>query len=458
VYDIAIIGGGPGGYAAALYAHNFGLSVALVEKDDAVGGTCLHRGCIPAKAWLQTAEVFSTVAEAATFGVHSSEPSLEWPSALERKNRVVDQMVRGLGGLLKKRKVDVFHGFGKPALPGAVEISEPDGDRRRIEARAIVLATGSVARSIPGYPIDGERIVTSDHALDWTEQPQRVAVIGAGPIGAEFASFLADVGSQVHLFEVLEQVVPGMEPEAARILDRALKKKGVDIHTGTAVQAPTLTHDGVTVPFEGGSVDVDVVLVAVGRAPFTDGLGLEETRIVTERGFVEVDLATMQTAEPDVYAVGDIVAGTYQLAHAGFAEAISAVTHIATGEPAPVNMRAIPLVVYTHPEVASVGLTEAQAREAGYEIDTSRHPFGGVGRAVIQGDALGTVKIVMEKGGPILGATVAGPAAGELIHELMYSVGWEALPSEAAAFIHAHPTLAEAVGESLLGAAGRSLH
>jgi dihydrolipoamide dehydrogenase len=457
VYDVAIIGGGPGGYAAALYAHNFGLSVALVEKD-AVGGTCLHRGCIPAKAWLQTAEVYSTVAGAAAFGVDSSAPTLDWGTALERKNRVVDQMVTGLGGLLKKRKVDVLAGAGRPVLPGAVEVVASDGSTQRIEARTIILATGSVARTIPGYPIDGERIVTSDHALDWPSQPSRVAVIGAGAIGAEFASLLADVGTTVHLFEVLDQVVPGMEPEAARILDRALRKKGVDIRTATAVEAPIVTHEGVTVPFSGGSVDVDVVLVAVGRAPFTDGLGLESTRVEVERGFVKVDPATMQTAEPGVYAVGDIVAGTPQLAHAGFAEAISAVTHIATGEPAPVNANTIPLVVYTHPEVASVGLTEAQAREAGYEVSTARHGFGGVGRAVIQGEALGTVKIVMEKDGPLLGATVAGPAAGELVHELMYAVGWEALPAEAAEFIHAHPTLAEAVGESLLAAAGRSLH
>ncbi len=457
MYDVAIIGGGPGGYAAALYAHNFGLSVALVEKDS-VGGTCLHRGCIPAKAWLQTAEVFHTVASAADFGVNASAPTLDWTAALERKNRVVTQMVTGLSGLLKKRKVEVFDGFGKLAGPGAVDVTGADGSVRRIEARNVILATGSVASTIPGYALDGERIVTSDHALDWASQPQRVAVIGAGAIGAEFASLLGDVGSTVYLFEVLDQVVPGMEPEAARILERALKAKGIEVRTGTAVEAPVLTHEGVTVPFPGGSVDVDVVLVAVGRAPFTEGIGLEGTRVEVDRGFVKVDPATMQTAEPGVYAVGDIVAGTYQLAHAGFAEAVSAVTHIATGEAAPVNANAIPLVVYTHPEVASVGLTEAAAREAGYEVETSRHGFGGVGRAVIQGSSVGTVKIVQEKDGPILGATVAGPAAGELIHELMYVVGWEALPSEAAEFIHAHPTLAEAVGESLLAASGRSLH
>jgi dihydrolipoamide dehydrogenase len=458
VYDVAIIGGGPGGYAAALYAHNFGLSVALVEKDPAVGGTCLHRGCIPAKAWLQTAEVFATVAGAGDFGVHASAPSLDWHAARERKDRVVNQLVSGLQGLLKKRKVDVVEGFGRLALPGAIEVTLPDGGSQRIEAGAVVLATGSVARTIPGYPIDGDRIVTSDHALDWPSQPGRVAIVGAGAIGAEFASLLTDVGSTVYLFEVLDQVVPGMEPEAARILDRALSRRGVEIRTGTAVQPASITHDGVTVPYEGGSVDADVVLVAVGRAPSTEGIGLEGTRIVVDRGFVEVDPSTMQTAEPGVYAVGDIVAGTPQLAHAGFAEAIAAITHIATGSPAPVNPMAIPLVVYTDPEVAAVGLTEDRARRDGYDVVTTRHSFGGVGRAIIQGRAAGTVKIVAEKDGPILGATVAGPAAGELIHELMYAVGWEALPAEAAEFVHAHPTLSEAVGESLLSAAGRSLH
>ena len=457
MHDVVIIGGGPGGYAAALYAHNFGLSVAVVERDK-IGGTCLHRGCIPAKALLQTAEVYTGVAGAADFGVLTSGPVLDWSRALERKNAVVDQLHRGLTGLMKQRKIEIVMGTGSIAGPGVVDVALLDGSTQRLEARAVIVATGSVPRSIPGYEVDGVHIVTSDHALEWESVPGRVAVIGAGAIGAEFASMLTDLGSEVHLFEVMDQVVPGAEPRAARLLERALKSRGVDVHTGTGVDAPVVGPSGVTVPFGDSSVEVDSVLVAVGRSPVTDGIGLEATAAELDQGHVVVDPQTMQTAQPGLYAVGDIVAGTPQLAHAGFAEGIAAITHIATGTPAPVQYRAIPLVVYTHPEVASVGLTEEQAKQAGYEVETADHGFGGVGRAIIKGQAQGMVRIVTQSDGPILGATVVGPAAGELIHELMYFVGWEALPSEAAAFIHAHPTLAEAVGETLLAASGKGLH
>jgi dihydrolipoamide dehydrogenase len=457
VHDVAIIGGGPGGYAAALYAHNFGLDVALIEQS-LIGGTCLHRGCIPAKSWLQTAEVFTEVSEASDFGVVVPAPALDWGRALERKNGIVDRLHKGLTGLLKQRKVDVIAGSGRLALPGGVEVAAADGSVQRVEARSIVLAMGSVPRTIPGYPIDGVRIVTSDQALDWRERPRSVAIIGAGAIGVEFASLLADLGVEVHLFEVLDQVVPGMEPAAARLLARALQKRGVEIRTGTAVEPAAVTPDGVNVPFGGESVTVDAVLVAVGRAPVTGEVGLEGTGVVVDRGFVVVDPATQATGEPGVYAVGDIVAGTPQLAHAGFAEGIAAVTHIATGESAAVDYRAIPLVVYSNPEVAAVGMTEAQAQEAGLEVTTTAHGFGGVARALIQGKAEGTVRLVVKRDGPVVGATIVGPAAGELIHELMLAVGWEAMPAEAASFIHAHPTLAEAVGETLLAAAGKSLH
>lgn len=456
MYDVVIIGGGPGGYGAALYAHNFGLSVALVEKDE-VGGTCLLRGCIPAKAWLQTAHVFHTVDRAAEFGVRASEPSLDWPAALTRKNEVVRGLVRGLSGLLKARKVDVIDGYGRLA-EGGVHVTAGDGSTQTLEARNVIVATGSVPRSIPGYAIDGHQIVTSDHALDWEHQPSRVAVIGGGVIGCEFASFLGDVGSDVHLFEALDQILPGTDADVVKVLDRALRKKGVKIHTATMVGPAQLHEGGVTVPYGDEAVTVDVVLVAVGRAPVTDDIGLEGAGIATDGGYVPVNLATMETSRAGVYAIGDIVAGTPQLAHAGFAEAISAVTHIATGEAAPVDYAAIPLVVYTDPEVASVGLTEAAAHESGRDVVVTNHGMRGVGRAIIQGETGGTVKVIADADGPIVGAAVAGPGAGELIHELMYAVGWEALPSEAAAFIHAHPTISEAIGETLLTAAGRSLH
>lgn len=456
MHDVVIIGGGPGGYAAALYAHNFGLNVALVEKER-VGGTCLLRGCIPAKAWLKTAEVFAHAKKAADFGVHVGEPTLDWEAALNRKNGIVDGLVRGLSGLLKSRSVDVIEGYGRLA-DGGVEVAAKDGSVRRLEAKNVILATGSKPRSIPGYDFDGTRVVSSREALDWSERPNRVAIIGAGAIGSEFALILGSTGSEVHLFEMLDQVIPGAEPEAAKALAREMKKKGIKIRTGVGVGPAEVGDDRVVVPFEGKYVDVDKVLVAVGRAPVSDDIGLETTRVEVERGFVKVDLNTMMTAEPNIYAVGDIVADTPQLAHAGFAEGIAAITHIATGQIAPVDYRAIPLVVYTDPELASVGLTEAAAKEAGYEVEVHDHGMRGVGRAIIQGEVGGLVKIVSEKGGPILGATVIAPGAGELIHELMYAVAWEALPSEAAAFIHAHPTISEAIGETLLSAAGRSLH
>jgi dihydrolipoamide dehydrogenase len=456
VYDVAIIGGGPGGYASALYAHNFGLSVVLVEKDE-IGGTCLLRGCIPAKSWLQSAEVFDTVRRAAEFGVDTSEPTMNWPVALARKQQVVDGLVRGLGGLLKARNVEIVNGYGRLA-DGGVEVAGGEEGSRMLEARNVIVATGSVPRSIPGYAIDGRRIVSSDHALDWAAQPRRVAVIGGGVIGCEFVSLLSDVGTEVYVFEALDQILPGTDPDAVKVLERAFKKKGVKIRTGTMVGPAQITDEGVSVPFGDEAVSVDVVLVAVGRAPVTDDIGLEAAGIGLDRGYITVDLTTMQTSRPGVYAVGDVVAGTPQLAHAGFAEGIAAITHIATGEPAPVDYRAIPLVVYTHPEIASVGMTEAQATVAGRKVKVTSHGLRGVGRAQIQGHVDGTVKIVAEEDGPILGATVVAQGAGEMIHELMYAVGWEALPQEAARFIHAHPTVSEAIGETLLAAAGTSLH
>jgi dihydrolipoamide dehydrogenase len=456
LYDVVIIGGGPGGYAAALYAHNFGLSVALVEKDR-LGGTCLVRGCIPTKSWLQTAEIYQTVANSETFGVESSDPKLDWQAALNRKNTIVDGLVKGLSGLLKTRGVDLIDGFGR-IVGDQVEVTTDDGRSTTVDGKHIIVATGSVPGTIPGYDIDGEWIVTSDEALDWVDQPGRVAVIGAGAIGVEFASLLADVGSEVYLFEMEDQVLPGMEPEADKALTRALKRKGITVRTSTAVEPAEITGSTVTVPFAEESVTVDVVLVAVGRKPVTAGIGLEDAGVTVENSFVVADETTMQTSNPRIYAIGDIVAGTAQLAHVGFAEGIAAITHIATGVNDAINYRAIPMVVYSHPEVASVGLTEAEATAQGYEVETTNHGMRALARPIIHDETGGTVKIVAEKGGPVLGATVVDPLAGEIIHELMYVVGWEALPSEAAAFIHAHPTVSEAIGETLMASAGRPLH
>lgn len=452
-YDIVVLGGGPGGYATALYARNFDLSVALVEQEKP-GGTCLLRGCIPAKQWLQVAEVYSTVKNAGDFGVMTSAPELDWTAALARKDRVVNQLVTGLGGLLRRRGVEVFSGRGRLAGAGRVEVEGGD----TLAGRAVVLATGSHARTIPGWAIDGDRIVTSDHAVNWTSRPQRVAIIGGGVIGCEFASLLVDLGSEVHVFELEKQLIPGGDPDASRQLMRQLSKRGVKFYLKTGVGPAEFTEDGVRVSFRDRAVEVDAALVAVGRGPNTEGVGLESVRAEVDSGYVNVNLETMETAEPGLYAVGDIVADTPQLAHAAFAEGIAAATWIATGEPAPVDYRVVPRVTYTHPEVAEVGISAAEAAQLGMEVETTKHPFAGVGRALIIGQSQGMVKVVAEKDGPILGAAVVGPQAGEMIHELMYAVGWEALPEEAAAFIHAHPTLSEAVGETLLSASGRSLH
>ncbi len=453
MFDIVILGGGPGGYATALYARNFGLSVALVEEDRP-GGTCLLRGCIPAKQWLQVAEVFSTVRRAGDFGVLTSEPELDWSAALARKDRVVNQLVTGLSGLLRKRGVEVFSGRGRIAGVGKVEME----GGKKLEGRAVVLATGSHARTIPGWEIDGERIVTSDHAVDWPSRPDRVAIIGGGVIGCEFASLLVDLGAQVHVFELEKQLIPGGDADASRQLQRQLGRRGVRFYLKTGVGPAEITDTGVKISFRDKSLEVDTALVAVGRGPNTEGIGLESIRTEVERGYIKVNPQTMETAESGVFAVGDIVAGTPQLAHAAFAEGIAAATYIATGETAPVDYRVIPRVTYTHPEVAEVGIGVDEASAQGMEVEVTKHPFGGVGRALIIGQSQGMVKVVVEKGGPLVGAAVVGPQAGEMIHELMYVVGWEALPDEAAAFIHAHPTLSEAVGETLLSATGRSLH
>ena len=452
-FDIVILGGGPGGYATALYARNFGLSVALVEEERP-GGTCLLRGCIPAKQWLQVAEVFSTVRNADAFGVLTSEPELDWSAALARKDRVVDQLVTGLSGLLRKRGVEVVTGRGRLSGPGRIELEGGE----KLEGRAVVVATGSHAMTIPGWEIDGERIVTSDHAVDWKSRPDRVAIIGGGVIGCEFASLLVDLGAEVSVFELERQLIPGGDADASRQLQRQLGRRGVKFYLKTGVGPAEVGDDGVKVSFRDKFLEVDVALVAVGRGPNTDGIGLETVRAEVERGYIKVDPVTMETAEPGVYAVGDVVAATPQLAHAAFAEGIAAATYIANGEPAPVDYRSIPRVTYTHPEVAEVGISAADAQAAGMEVEVTKHPFGGVGRALIIGQSQGMVKVVAEKNGPLVGAAVVGPQAGEMIHELMFAVGWEALPEEAAAFIHAHPTLSEAVGETLLSATGRSLH
>ncbi|MGH9037501.1 MAG: dihydrolipoyl dehydrogenase [Acidimicrobiia bacterium] len=458
-FDVVVIGGGPGGYATALYGAAAGLSVGMIEEAR-VGGTCLHRGCIPAKELLQTAEVLRTVAGAKEFGVDAGQPALDLSVSQQRKQAIIDRLTKGLESVLKGRKVTVFPGTGSVA-DAAGRVARVSDGTEIAGTKALVLATGSAPRSLPGLDLDGERIMSSDHVLNLDRVPPRVAVIGGGAIGCEFASFLGDVGSEVTVLEVLPQILTGVDKDAADVVVKAFRKRGLKTLTGVKVAGAEANGDGVTVRYDAGkgeeSLPVDLVVVSVGRRPRSDGIGLEGSGVeVDERGFVVVD-GLMRTTVPGVHAVGDLVA-TPQLAHVGFAEAIVTVKAI-LGEPVvPIDYAKVPWGIYCHPEVAFCGLTEAQAKEAGYDVVTSAHRFMGNGRALIIGESDGLVKVVAERNGPILGVHIAGPWATELLAEGYLAVNWEALPEEVAAFVHPHPTLSEVFGETALSLTGRSLH
>jgi dihydrolipoamide dehydrogenase len=459
--DLVILGGGPGGYAAALYGASAGLSIAMVERD-VVGGTCLNRGCIPAKALLQTAEVYRTASHAADFGIMPEGDGAfrpDWSRVERRTTGVVDKLVGGLSTLLKRRKVQVVNGHGRLTADGAVEV-----DGQTLRGRATIIATGSVPRSIPGFEPDGERIVTSDHSTRSDVLPERVAVVGGGVIGSEFASVFTDVGSQTTLLEALpDGVLPiGPDREIAGVLARSLERRGTKVHAGARVTAPERSDGGLVVGFEAGGntekIEVDQVLVAIGRKPVVDDIGLEAAGItVTDRGFVAVDTATMATNKSGVYAIGDVIE-TPGLAHVAYAEAIVAIKAILGERPVPVDYTRVPWVVYTHPEVAWAGLTEKEARDAGHDVEIHKHRFAGNGRAMIIGETDGMVKVVAAKDGPILGFHIVGPWASELLAEGYLAVNWEATPEEVGHFIHPHPSLSEAIGETMLTFTGRSLH
>lgn len=461
-FDICVLGGGPGGYAASLYAASAGLKVALVEKDK-IGGTCLHRGCIPAKGLLQAAEVYRTVGHADGFGfeVPKGETKIDWPAVNKRKAGIMNQLHKGLEGLIKRRKIEVFNGKGSLTKDGKVSVGG-----KVIDSANVIICSGSVPKLIPGMEM-GERVITSDEATNSTLEslPKRVAVIGGGVIGVEFASVYTDMGVETTLLEAMDHAVLPMGPdrEVAGYLEKSLKKRGTNIVAKAKVGKLEHKAKSVVVPYEVGgkksSIEVDQVLVAIGRRPVSEDQGFAEAGLkIDERGFIDVNTDSMQTAKPNVYAIGDCV-NTPGLAHVAYAEAVVAVDSILGEKPVPVDYGKVPWVVYAHPEVAWAGMTEEHAKESGVEYEVKKHPWPGNGRSMIVGETEGMVKIIAKKnGGPIIGFHLCGPWASELLTGGYYAVNWEATPEDVGHLIHAHPSLSEIIGETMITFSGRSLH
>jgi dihydrolipoamide dehydrogenase len=462
-FDVVVIGGGPGGYAAALYGAAAGLNIAVVEQDK-VGGTCLHRGCIPAKEFLETASTFRHVSEAKEFGIATDSPTIDFGVSQARKQKVVDQLWKGLSGLMKRRKITTIQGTGTYAGHRTVKVS----DGTELKGDKIILASGSVPRTIPGFDIDGKTIITSDEFLMLDRLPASAAVIGGGAIGCEFASTMADLGVKVTILEGLPKILPGCDKEVADIVVKSFKKRGIDIRTDAKVSGHTPGDTGTTVQFgDGDSVTVDVVVVSVGRSPNSKGLLADGTGVeVDERGFVRVD-EWLRTGEDNVYAVGDLIStgqGLHPaLAHVGFAEGIQVIKTI-LGEPTvPVDYTKVPWCIYTYPEVAYAGHSEDSAREAGLDVVVKKDPFIGNGRALIIGEPEGMVKVIAEKradgkAGTIVGVHMVGPWVTEQLGMAYLSVNWEATVDEVAHLIQPHPTLSEVFGETVLALTGRGLH
>ncbi len=448
-YDVVILGGGSGGYACALRSAELGLSVALIEKGK-LGGTCLHVGCIPTKALLHAAEVADVAREGASFGVNTRLDGVDMPGVNRYKDSVVARLYKGLQGLVKAAKIDFVEGAGRLDGPTTVVVGE-----RRITGRNVVLATGSYPRTLPGLEIGG-RIMTSEQALRLEEVPERVVVLGGGVIGVEFASVFKSFGSAVTVVEALPRLVAAEDEALSKQLERAFRKRKITVKTGARFAGATQDAGAVTLSLETGeSIEADLLLVAVGRGPVTEGLGFEQAGVSVDRGFVPTD-ERLRTNVAGVYAVGDIVPGL-QLAHRGFAQGIFVAEQIAGLEPAVIDESGIPRVTYCDPEVASVGLTEGQARTKYGEVETYEYNLGGNGKSQILGTQ-GFVKLVRATGGPVVGVHLVGARMGEQIGEAQLIVNWEAHPEDVAGLVHAHPTQNEALGEAHLALAGKPLH
>jgi dihydrolipoamide dehydrogenase len=449
-FDLVILGGGSGGYAAALRAAELGQSVALVERD-LLGGTCLHRGCIPTKALLHAAEVADSARESAQFGVNAELTGIDMPGVHKYKDGVTRKLHAGLQGLIKSKGITYITGQGVLASPTSVQVGD-----QLLTGRHILLATGSVPKSLPGLTIDGDRVISSDHALVLDRVPSSVVVLGGGVIGVEFASVWRSFGADVTVVEALPHLLPLEDEASSKLLERAFRRRGITFELGQRFSGVEYTDAGVTVTLEGGKqIAAELLLVAVGRGPVSDGLGYAEAGVQLDRGYVVVD-ADCRTAVDTISAVGDLIP-TLQLAHVGFAEGILVAERLAGLPVKPIDYAGVPRIAYCEPEVASVGLTGRQAADAGYDILETTYDLGGNGKSQILKTA-GAVKLVAAKDGPVLGVHIVGSRAGELIAEAQLIVNWDARADEVAALIHPHPTMSEAIGEAHLVLAGKPLH
>jgi dihydrolipoyl dehydrogenase len=461
-FDLAIIGSGPGGYVAAIRAAQWGLKTLVIEKDGFLGGTCLHVGCIPTKVLLHHAEVYETCQRAAEFGVEISAPQLHWPAILARKNKIVTKHAKGIEFLFRKNKVETKRGWGRWAGPGRVAV-ENEGNITEVEATHILLAAGSEARSLPGLNFDGQTVLDNRAILELPEVPRKLVIVGAGAVGVEFASLFHSFGSEVALLEMTPRLVPLEDEDISAELEKSFRRRGVQMFTGAKVEAVAPADAGATVTFrdQAGAAQTlaaDRVLVAVGRAPVTGRLGLESSRVKTERGYIRVG-PYQETDEPGLYAIGDIVAGMPQLAHAASMEGIIAVGKMAGREVPALQRSRIPNVTYCEPQIGSIGLTERQAREAGHAVKTGKFPFLANSKASIIGRTEGFVKVVAEeKHGEILGVHAIGALASEIIAEPVAAMQLEATLDDMLFTVHAHPTLWEALGDAFASVRGLAIN
>ncbi len=461
-FDVAIIGGGPGGYVAAIRGSQLGLKVALIEKDKRLGGTCGLRGCIPTKALLMSAHNYELAQHLADYGVQASEIRLAFADVQKRKDKIVMKNAKGIEFLMKKNKITVFNGKAKLQLPGKLEVTGEDGGQQSVNAKNIIIATGSVVRPIPGFETDGVRVVNSDHILELKEMPKSLIVLGAGAVGVEFASVFSRFGTDTTIVELMPHLLPLEDEEISVELEKSFRKRKIKFQLGTKLEKMEQTDAGVVVTgkdAKGADVrlEAEMFLVAVGRMPYLEGLGLEGTQIKVERGAIQVD-ALLRTGEPGVYAIGDVIP-TPWLAHLASKEGILAVEQIAGHKPQPLNLRHVPSCTYCDPEVASIGLTEAAARKEGYDVKVGKFPFSASGKARILGEEEGFVKVISEaKYDELLGVHVIGAHATELIAEAGVAMQLESTAEELGRTIFAHPTVSESMMEAAEGVHGLTIH